>query len=74
MMTEANIRRILREELAALKQKEVPVLLKPEEVAEILKVEMTTLNSWRSNGKGPRYTKKCGIRYSLADINEFLEG
>lgn len=73
-MRETTIRRIIREELAALEKKEPPLLLKPEEVAEILKVEIRTLAQWRSLNKGPKYSKKCGIRYSVADIHEFLEG
>ena len=71
-MRETTIREIIREELAVLKDKELPELLTPEQLAEILKVEATTLIQWRSKGKGPKFSKKCGVRYSVSDINEFL--
>ena len=49
-------------------------LLKEDEVADILNVEVSTLRCWRSIGKPPRYVKVgAAVRYDLADIEAFIE-
>ena len=51
-----------------------PPLLKEDEAAEILNVEVSTLRCWRSVGKPPRYVKVgAAVRYELADIEAFIE-
>lgn len=73
-MREETFRKILREELQFLKEREDPPnLLTPEQVAVILQVEVTTLAVWRSNSKGPKWSKKCGIRYRVSDLNAWLD-
>ena len=48
-------------------------MLSPEDAARILGKSASTLASWRSDGKGPRYIKFGGtIRYRPAAIEEFL--
>ena len=48
-------------------------MLSPEDAARILGKSVSTLASWRSDGKGPRYIKFGGqIRYRPAAIEEFL--
>ncbi len=51
-----------------------PPLLKEDEAAEILNVEVSTLRCWRSIGKPPRYVKVgAAVRYDLTDIEAFIE-
>jgi len=71
-MNEAKLREIMREELLAYMPQTAPILYVPEEAAKLLKVTVGTLAVWRTNGKGPKYTKAGGIKYELRDINEFL--
>ena len=49
-------------------------LLKAPEVARRLRIGARTLALWRWRGDGPPYLKLGGrIRYSLADLNAWLE-
>ena len=50
-------------------------LLLPFEVAEILRVEVETLEGWRSKGTGPRYLKigKREIRYRPSEVLRWLD-
>jgi predicted DNA-binding transcriptional regulator AlpA len=50
-------------------------LLTAEEVAEVLKVRVETLNQWRWLGKGPRAIKsgRRFLRYRPADVEAWLE-
>lgn len=42
--------------------------------AEYLGVSVSTLNSWRSMGKGPRYVRLARkVVYRLADLEQFVE-
>lgn len=53
-------------------------LLTPQEVADILKVAVSTLEQWRGQRKGPVYKKlgngsRSPVRYRRGDISEFLK-
>lgn len=50
-------------------------LLLPQEVAEMLRVEVETLEGWRSKGSGPRYLKfgKREIRYRPSEVLRWLD-
>ena len=49
-------------------------LLNEREVARILGIARQTVANWRFKGKEPRYHKiGRSVRYSLADIEEFIE-
>lgn len=45
----------------------------PDEAAEILRTPATTLQWWRTTGRGPKYVK-IGRRvfYRLVDLDEFV--
>lgn len=51
-------------------------LLKPEEAAAMLRVQVQTLNVWRCQKRYPLKFIKVGsrIRYRLVDIEEFIKG
>lgn len=48
--------------------------LKVEEVAELLRVPVSTLRHWRTKGTGPKATR-CGrhLRYSRRELDRWLE-
>jgi predicted DNA-binding transcriptional regulator AlpA len=50
-------------------------LLLPPEVAEILRIEVETLEGWRSKGIGPKYLKlgKREIRYRPSEVLRWLD-
>jgi Helix-turn-helix domain len=53
--------------------KREPMLLTPEEAAEVLKRPVGTISRWRAEGVGPRYFKVGGrIRYDLGDLLAYL--
>ena len=68
-----------RDELAALKEVDSPVLVTTHRAARILGISPRTLEKWRLCGGGPVYCKlgKC-VRYAIDDLNNFttkgLEG
>lgn len=52
-------------------------LLTVEQAALYLAVSLSTLNHWRSGGKGPSFVKLCGsargaIRYRMGDIRQWV--
>lgn len=48
-------------------------LMKPAEVAELLKVSESTLEAWRAAGKGPPWIKVEGrIRYNAERVREYV--
>lgn len=50
-------------------------VLTPREVAAILKVSVRTLESWRSQGRGPRWVKVEGlIRYPGRYLQSYVNG
>ena len=42
--------------------------LTPKELAARLGLTVTTLNCWRSRGKGPAFAKLGGVRYRLSVV------
>ncbi|MFG6466732.1 helix-turn-helix transcriptional regulator [Roseateles sp. BYS87W] len=53
-------------------------LMNVEQAALYLSVSASTLNHWRSDGKGPRFVKLCGstrgaIRYRLVDLRDYVD-
>jgi excisionase family DNA binding protein len=50
-------------------------LATPEEVAEFLQVPVLTLQKWRTQRRGPSYTKPGGkhVRYSWPAVTAWLE-
>jgi len=50
-------------------------LLTPNQVAEILGVDVETLNVWRTTRRYPLPYVKAGrlVRYRLHDLNQFIE-
>lgn len=50
------------------------VLLTTRQAAALLQLKESTLNQWRWNGKGPRFTKiGRNVRYRQAHLTAFLE-
>jgi len=48
-------------------------LLSGRQVAEILGFRESTLNVWRSTGKGPRFVKiGSSVRYKMSDLEDFI--
>lgn len=48
-------------------------LLLPEEVAALLRVDISTLRNWRSKGRGPKFVKIGDLaRYRLADVEAYV--
>ena len=49
-------------------------LLKPSEVAKLLRVEASTLASWRRRGIGPRFFRlnARAVRYAEDEVTRFL--
>ena len=48
-------------------------LLTTEDLAGRLKVSIATIESWRSNGEGPRYVRVVkAIRYRWSDVESWL--
>lgn len=42
--------------------------------AELLGIELRTLENWRSQGRGPRYIKVGSrVRYRVADLIDYIE-
>jgi|RhiMetdeSRZDD1v2_1073273.scaffolds.fasta_scaffold1668973_2 predicted site-specific integrase-resolvase len=51
-----------------------PKLLKENEAADRLSLEVATLRRWRWSGKGPRFLKIGGaVRYETTDLDAFIE-
>ena len=53
-------------------------LLNVDQAGLYLGVSASTLNHWRSDGRGPRFVKLCGstrgaIRYRLAELREYVD-
>lgn len=53
---------------------DMPRLLTPQEVAEMLGLTERTLERWRITGEGPRYSKlsRSTVRYTLSDVAAFV--
>jgi excisionase family DNA binding protein len=52
----------------------MPTLFKQKQAADYLGVSERTLEKWRLDGVGPRYTKVGrGVRYPEAGLVEFVE-
>jgi predicted site-specific integrase-resolvase len=48
--------------------------LSPEEAAQRLGVEVSSLANWRWSGRGPAFVKAGGrVRYRLTDLAEYLD-
>jgi predicted DNA-binding transcriptional regulator AlpA len=54
---------------------ELPELMTTAEVASVLRVDRSTLSSWRSSGSGPRVTwlSSSSPRYQRNDVIEWLQ-
>lgn len=51
-----------------------PLLLREQEAARLLSIEVATLRRWRWAGKGPRFRKIGGaVRYHPQDLAHFIE-
>jgi hypothetical protein len=49
--------------------------LTPDETADLLKVQKSTLGQWRCKKRGPVYVKRFGrVRYWQSDIAAFMMG
>ncbi len=55
---------------------EVPRLLAPAAVAEMLGLTERTLERWRITGEGPRFVKlsRSTVRYAVDDVAAFVAG
>ena len=72
-MRESTLRKIIREELEAIKAKELPELLTPEDVSSVLHINLGTLANWRSKGIGPGYRKIGGLAlYEKTVVAEYI--
>ena len=47
--------------------------LTPKEVEERYRIKVGTLANWRSQKKGPPYTKVGGIKYPVDEFEKFIE-
>ncbi len=53
----------------------MPRLLKEQQAAEVLNVEVSTLRRWRWAGTGPRFLKVgYAVRYDPQDLKDYLAG
>lgn len=73
-MRESTLRRIVTEVVTkALKVNEIPELLTPAKVAEILNLEVQTLATWRHKGIGPKFRKIGGnVMYEKSALAESI--
>lgn len=74
-MREDKLRQIISEEIGKIQQPELVEVLTSAEVAKILDVKITTLAQWRSEGRGPDYTKPGGKGkplYPVTCLNNFI--
>ena len=55
--------------------RDMPELMTPPQVAQLLGVNVTTLRNWRHAGAGPRFVTLSSrtIRYRLADVRAFID-
>lgn len=51
-----------------------PTILRCREVAQMLKISITTLAKWRLNKKGPKFHRvgERAVRYYLHEVHEWL--
>jgi predicted site-specific integrase-resolvase len=52
-------------------------LLTPQQVADLLQINVGTLENWRMAGKGPKFIKLGGgprghVRYRLQDVEDWM--
>jgi excisionase family DNA binding protein len=72
MLSEQTLRKIIREELAALMPLE-PIMA-PSEAAAYLGVSIQTLAGWRTNGVGPKYIKVgASVRYPASELHKYMQ-
>ena len=57
-----------------MEDKGADVWMTPEEAAQYLKLSVQTLANKRSNGTGPAYSAKCGVRYRRSDLDAWMLG
>ncbi|RYQ68734.1 helix-turn-helix transcriptional regulator [Bifidobacterium pseudolongum] len=53
---------------------EEDILLTPDDVARMMRVNRRTVSTWRYRGKGPRYvhvTHNC-VRYRMSEVRKWL--
>ncbi|MBF0309004.1 MAG: helix-turn-helix domain-containing protein [Magnetococcales bacterium] len=50
----------------------VSPLMTEGEAAAWLQTSPATLRRWRSKGQGPAWSKPCGVRYRLEDLEEYV--
>ena len=52
----------------------LPELLTTRETAQLLRIRVKTLHTWRGQGRGPRFIRieRHMIRYAVDDLNSFL--
>jgi len=54
---------------------DTPVLLTPEQVAELTSLSLVTLAQWRSQRRHIPYLKiGRAVRYDVTEVNRYLEG
>ena len=70
LVSDAVVAAVARAQLVQLSRK---VILSEKEAAALLDVNPGTLKRWRSEGKGPAYTKNGSVRYLRSDIDQYLE-
>lgn len=52
-------------------------MLTPQEVSQLIKVSVGTLENWRMQGRGPKFIKLGGgprghVRYRLQDVEDWM--
>jgi predicted DNA-binding transcriptional regulator AlpA len=70
IVSDAVIAAVARAQLVSVSRK---AILSEKEAAALLDVNPGTLKRWRSEGKGPAYTKDGSVRYLRSDIDQYLE-
>ncbi len=70
LVSDAVIAAVARAQLVSVSRK---AILSEKEAAALLDVNPGTLKRWRSEGKGPAYTKDGSVRYLRSDIDQYLE-
>lgn len=72
-MTEAMLRKIIREEVTKAMSSEIPEMFTPKEVSKILDITTGSLANMRSQSIGPEYKKIAGkVKYLATEVADYI--
>ena len=71
---EPEVEAVSLEEVNPKKLEDLPPILTPTQVSEVLGIARETLNVWRTRGRGPKYIKVGRlVRYKAEDVLNFIK-